>query len=138
MTATLLASIPAMALVTFIVYVIATTTRLRAMNKAKIDPQGARHTDDLASLPDPARQHMDNYNHLLEQPTVFYALVLAVAAGGLADPAYAWMAWIYVVLRIAHSGVQMTVNIVMARFICHVLAWLVLVAIALRGLNALL
>ena len=47
-----------------------------------------------------------NYNHLMEQPTIFYAIVLALAlmdfGGGIND----WLAWGYVGLRIVHSLVQ--------------------------------
>ena len=38
--------------------------------------QAAKHSDDLRpNLPDLGRNITDNYNHLFEQPTLFYALV---------------------------------------------------------------
>jgi len=55
-------------------------TRLPAMQKVKIDPQTAKHPGSLDVLPSGARQVADNYNHLMEQPTIFYATALALGA----------------------------------------------------------
>ena len=61
-------------------------TRVPAMQKAKIDPQSAIHPGALSVLPANVRVVADNYNHLHEQPTIFYALAiythLAGAGGG--------------------------------------------------------
>jgi hypothetical protein len=74
----------------------------------------------------------DNYNHLHEQPTVFYALMFfAALTGGGDGPALA-LAWTYVGLRVVHSLVQATFNRVVVRFSVFALATLVLMAFALR------
>ncbi|MCJ8189884.1 MAPEG family protein [Sphingomicrobium aestuariivivum] len=48
----------------------------------------------------------ENYEHLVEQPTLFYAIVLALALMGATHPFNVGLAWAYVLLRIGHSVVQ--------------------------------
>ncbi|KAJ5594586.1 uncharacterized protein N7459_000794 [Penicillium hispanicum] len=69
-------------------------------------------------LPATVRWKRDNYNHLLEQPTQFYAiaLTLAVARGASDEKLDVLLAWGYVGARIAHSLVQSMRNHLMARF----------------------
>ena len=68
-----------------------------------------------------------NYNHLLEQPTLFYAICLALAVMDGGGGPNAWLAWAYVALRIAHSLVQALWNRVVVRFALFALASVVLV-----------
>jgi hypothetical protein len=79
------------------------------------------------------RQKADNYNNLMEQPTLFYALALTLAVLGAGDGLNAALAWLYVGLRIAHSLVQALVNVVMLRFAVFAAASLVLLAMSLRA-----
>ncbi len=106
--------------------------RLPAMGKAGIKPQDARFPGSLTGLPDAARQAADNYNHLMEQPTIFYAAALAIAVAGHADGASVGLAWAYVGLRVLHSLIQASVNIVLARFAVFSLSTLVLAAMVVR------
>ncbi|MBA3677221.1 MAG: MAPEG family protein [Sphingosinicella sp.] len=57
-----------------------------------------------------------NYNHLLEQPTLFYAVALSLALLGVTDGLAVFLAWAYVGLRVAHSLVQATINVILYRF----------------------
>ena len=57
-----------------------------------------------------------NYNHLMEQPTLFYAVALTLAISGTGDGLNATLAWAYVALRVAHSLVQAIHNRVVIRF----------------------
>lgn len=103
-------------------------TRMPAMRKAGLDLKAATHVVDLnAALPSSVRRVNDNYNHLLEAPTVFYAMTLAIIAADLASPLYAVCAWVYLVARIAHSLVQATINIVALRAMFYGVSWLALV-----------
>jgi hypothetical protein len=63
-----------------------------------------------------------NYNHLHEAPTVFYAVALALALLGAGNGLNATLAWAYVGLRVVHSLVQATVNKVMLRFLIFALS----------------
>lgn len=105
-------------------------TRIPAMSKADIKPDDARKTKRLDdTLPAEVQWKAHNYNHLHEQPTVFYATALLLAMVGMGDGMNALLAWIYVGLRIIHSIVQATANKVMVRFVLFSLSSLVLIAL---------
>ncbi len=125
---------PALALIswTLVVWAWMYATRIPAMQKAKIDPQSAIHPGSLSALPTSARVVADNYNHLHEQPTIFYALVFYTHLAGAADPVNVMLAWAYVGLRIAHSFAQIVVRVVALRFAVFALGSLVLIVIAVR------
>ena len=84
------------------------------------------------------RQVADNYNHLHEQPVVFYALAIYSHLVGVADPLNIGLAWAYVILRVAHSIFQATVNFVPVRFVLFSLSSIVLIVMAVRNLLALM
>ena len=74
----------------------------------------------------------DNYNHLWEQPTLFYAIVFVIWAQNHTDQFYLILAWSYCFIRFFHSIVQATVNHVWARFSLFILSWCVLIFMLLR------
>jgi hypothetical protein len=102
-------------------------------------PPGSRGVNLDGRAPDQAQWPSHNYNHLMEQPTIFYAICLALALMGFGGGINLYLAWGYVVLRIVHSIVQATVNIVQIRFPLFVLASLCLLGLtthaALRMLH---
>ncbi len=110
--------------------------RIPAMQAANIDPDDAKHPGSLAALPSKVRAVADNYNHLHEQPTVFYALAFYTQLAGAGDVLNVNLAWAYVVLRVVHSLVQNTSNKVMIRFSVFSLSSMVLIAITVRNLMA--
>ena len=115
---------------TMVMWVWMYVTRIPAMSKAGVQPDDARNTRVLAEkLPAETQWKADNYNHLHEQPTVFYAVCLLLAMVGWGDGMNALLAWIYVGLRIIHSIVQVTANKVMVRFVLFALSSLVLIAL---------
>lgn len=132
--------VPVLALVawTLVIWVVMYVRRIPAMQAAKIDPQDAALKGSLDKLPPQARQAADNYNHLHEQPTIFYALALAIAVAGIADPLFVTLAWAYVASRVVHSIVQVTVNRVVIRFAVFVAGTLILMAMTGRALLAVL
>ncbi|MBX7527240.1 MAPEG family protein [Qipengyuania vesicularis] len=115
---------------TMVMWVWMYATRIPAMSKAGIKPDDARKTKGLdETLPPEVQWKAHNYNHLHEQPTVFYAVCLVLAMVGWGDGMNALLAWIYVGLRIIHSLVQATANRVMVRFVLFSLSSLVLMAL---------
>jgi hypothetical protein len=112
-------------------------TRIPAIRKARIDPSRAREKSALDALPLAVRQVADNYNHLMEQPTVFYALVVYSYLAGQQNGVTIALAWAYVATRVVHSLIQATVNIILARFAVHVLGTVALVALAAWDARAL-
>lgn len=123
---------------TLIVWCWMYATRIPAMKKAGIEPQSAMHPGSLTSLPTGARVVADNYNHLHEQPTLFYALAVYSHLVGVADGLNAALAWSYAALRILHSLAQIVLRRVVLRFSMFAAATLVLIVMALRNLWALL
>jgi len=129
-----------LALWTIIMFFWLAAARFPALKKAGIDltksPPGGRGSDLEGVLPPETNWKSHNYTHLLEQPTVFYAIILILhGVGGY--PAYvAWLAWAYVVLRIVHSVWQSTVNRIPVRFALFLLSTLCLFVLALLAVIA--
>ena len=96
--------------------------------------QVAERTADLpAILPTSATRVADNYNNLMEAPTVFYAIALAVVVAGRADAVQAVSAWVFLGARFLHSLVQTTVNIVGIRGLFYGISWLALATMIFHG-----
>lgn len=125
---------PVLALVgwTFVMWIWMYATRIPAMQKAKVDLNEISRTGAKLELPPQVSRVADNYNHLHEQPTVFYALALAAQVGGAVDAVSIGLAWTYVLLRVVHSFIQATANIIMLRFTVFSLGTLVLLALLVR------
>ena len=96
-------------------------------------PRGSRGVNLDGRAPDEAQWPSHNYNHLMEQPTIFYAIALTLALMNFGGGINYWLAWGYVGLRIVHSIVQSTVNIVQIRFPIFFLASLCLVGLTLHA-----
>ena len=86
------------------------------MHRAGIDARVIKRKEDLDSLPIPVKQVADNYNHLHEQPTVFYALALMAQVAGMNDSANVALTCSYGGLLVVHSIVQWFFNFVPLRF----------------------
>jgi hypothetical protein len=112
-------------------------TRIPAIRKAKmkLDPMAPRG-EQMNSLPAPVRWKADNYNHLMEQPTIFYAVALALALMGLGGGANLMLAWAYVGLRVLHSLIQATWNKIEVRFSVFFISSLVLIALIFNAVKA--
>ena len=101
-------------------------------------PPGSRGVNLDGKAPDSAQWKCHNYNHLMEQPTIFYAIALTLALMGIGTGLNYWLAWGYVAFRVLHSLVQCTVNIVAIRFPLFALASLCLMVMtASAGLKLL-
>jgi hypothetical protein len=125
---------PVVALVawTLVMFIWMYITRFAAMKRAGISLKGRVGTRGGALegvIPDQANWKAHNYNHLMEQPTIFYAIVLALALMHFDAPINVYLAWGYVVLRIVHSLIQATVNVVTWRFLVFILATLCLIGL---------
>ena len=103
-------------------------SRVAYMSRERISPQKAERTRTFAT-PGKEQWVADNYNHLMEQPTIFYAAAIAAQLAGQTSAVAIGLSWTYVVLRIAHTLIQTTTNVVMQRFYLFVLSTLVLAAL---------
>lgn len=134
MSSPILAPVVTLVLWSFVMWAWLYATRIPAIFKNKIAMDPAMTKAELnAQLPPSVRWKADNYNHLMEQPTLFYAVAFALALAGAGDGLNLTLAWSYVGIRIVHSLVQSTVNVITARFLIFMVGSLVLLALAVRA-----
>lgn len=137
MSSPILGPVIALVLWTHIMWAWMYATRLPAIRKSKmvLDPAAPRG-EQMATLPPRVRWKADNYNHLFEQPTIFYAVALTLALVGHGGGSNAMLAWAYVGMRIAHSIFQATVNKIEIRFGLFFLSGLVLITLTINAAQA--
>ena len=108
--------------------------RIPAIARAKLVYDPLRPAEEFhAQLPATVRWKGDNYTHLMEQPTVFYPVVLMLALLDDGGGINLVLAWAYVALRAVHSLIQVLINKVMIRFAVFTLSSLALLALAIRA-----
>ena len=119
-----------MCLLSFVMMVWMYATRIPAskeIEKKGIDLQDLSHPSKLGGVfPSKVERVADNYNHLFEQPTVFYATVFVIWALNATDNFYLSCAWIYFIIRVIHSIFQATINSVWVRFSLFMTSWIIL------------
>ncbi|MEW6992505.1 MAPEG family protein [Colwelliaceae bacterium 6441] len=126
---------PALAMLslTFIVAMAMMWTRVKAMKAHKVSPERAEDASMLKGLlPRETMRISDNYNHLHEQPIVFYALCGFITMTNNVDGIFVYLAWAYVLVRVFHSITQVCLVNVMRRFVLFLCSWLLLGAILIR------
>lgn len=130
----MLAPTIALVLWTFVIWTFMYATRIPAIVSSKmvLDPNAPRG-EQMATLPAAVRWKADNYNHLMEQPTLFYAVTLTLAILHDHSSVSVALAWAYVVGRVVHSLVQTLVNKIELRFGLFVISSLVLLALTIRA-----
>ncbi|KAG9941220.1 hypothetical protein KCU81_g8219, partial [Aureobasidium melanogenum] len=121
-------------------------TRLPAMTKYKVKTDPNFSKEKLNNqIPPHVRWKADNYDHLHEAPTRFYAVALGLALYASTSPAAlttgfmateAKLAWGYVALRVAHSIVQASANPIMVRFSLFAASELTMLGLLLKGVSA--
>src|SRR6185295_9650063 len=119
---------PIVALVAWTMVVMAwmAVTRFATFKKMGVSlgsiPPGSRGANLEGKAPDEVMWKSHNYTHLMEQPTIFYAIALTLALMDMGHGINYWLAWGYVGLRIIHSLIQCTVNVVRYRLAVFALA----------------
>ena len=112
---------------TFIIFLIMAFGRVSFMN----NPQDAAVSKDYKNqLPAWVNRTADNYNHLFEQPVAFYAVTLSIALINNFNILVVQLAWAYVLIRVIHSLIQLTINIVLVRFFLFASGWLIIAFMA--------
>lgn len=140
MNSAILGPVVAMAAWTMIIWIWMYATRLPAMGRAGVDAKnmvgstgGGLRDHLIAKGEERASWVADNYNHLHEAPTVFYAICLVLAMIGQGDNLNATIAWVYVTLRVAHSLVQILSNRVIIRFALFALSTFALIMLVVHA-----
>jgi hypothetical protein len=130
---------PVVALVAWTILVMAwmVVTRFAEFRRLGITPSsipdGARGVDLEGKAAPIAMWKSHNYTHLMEQPTIFYAIALTLALMDFGGGINYWLAWGYVGLRIIHSLFQATVNVVRYRLVIFSLASLCLLGLTVHA-----
>ena len=138
----ILTPILCMGLLSLVVMLLMYITRIPAAKRLEaegVDLQKLAHPSQLGGVfPSNVERVADNYNHLWEQPTLFYAVVLVIWALGHTDTVHLYTAWAYVGLRVVHSAVQIFLNHVWIRFSVFMLSWIALGTLLVRELMVVL
>lgn len=137
MQAQMLAPAAVLVVWSLVMFIWMALSRFGAMKKAGINlgnaKPGGRGQNLEGVLDDRVNWKAHNYAHLMEQPTLFYAVSVIIALLGPTEGAIL-AAWIYVALRIVHSVWQATVNTLNVRFPLFVLSTIALAYLAWRAL----
>lgn len=116
-----------------------TFTRLPALKKIGVDltksEPGGRGQEIDANVAPSVAWKSHNYTHLMEQPTIFYPVVIILALTGAGTGLNLSLAWAYVILRILHSIYQATINKIPARFGLFLVSTLCLLALAINAVR---
>lgn len=134
MQSPLFAPVIALVLWSFVMWAWLYATRIPAIRKYKVVFDPHRPSSDFhAQLPAEVRWKADNYNNLMEQPTLFYAVAIVLALLGEGNALNVWLAWLYVGLRVVHSLVQAITNTIIVRFSVFMIASIVLLVLTIRA-----
>ena len=126
----LLAPVIALVIWTAVIWAWMYATRIPAIIRMRLTlDANAPRGEQMATLPARVRWKADNYNHLFEQPTLFYATALSLALLGDPSTLSIALAWTYVALRVVHSLWQVLVNHIPTRFALFSISSLVLYAL---------
>ncbi|MDB2439230.1 MAPEG family protein [Hellea sp.] len=127
-----LAPVLALILWSLIIWCVMYARRIPAMQKAKIDPDTAKSPDGdwKEKMPLKVQAAAHNYNHLMEQPTIFYALMFYIVLTNGESSLMGYLAWAFVILRVLHSLVQVSAGKVIVRFAIFSLSTIVLIVMA--------
>ena len=134
MPSPILQPLVALVLWSFVMWAWLYATRLPVAIGSQVasDPTKTRAEFDLLTPPR-VRWKADNYNNLMEQPTLFYAIALTLALTGEGAGLNLAFAWLYVALRVVHSLVHAIVNVIVVRWAIFMAASVVLLVLAVRA-----
>lgn len=116
-----------------------TLTRFSAFTRSGIKVGGAepgtRYVDVESKMPPKVNWKSHNYTHLMEQPTLFYAVVAILALSGAGGGINVVLAWGYVGLRVVHSIWQGHFNILSIRIVLFTLSTLCLLGLSIDAIR---
>ncbi len=99
--------------------------RISEILASRIDPQSLA-TNDEASAVLKNVSAAENLRNLLETPVLFYSVCLSLAITETVTQQQLTLAWIYFGLRVLHSLIHVTYNLVVHRFVLYFLSTLCL------------
>ncbi len=113
-------------LLTLVIWLYMYARRIPFIMRSKLTPQQLTPVELARLSPPQVANPSDNLKNLFELPTIFYAVVLYLYVTQQVDSVYVIAAWIFFGLRILHSIVHCTVNVVPVRFWLYAISALAL------------
>ena len=105
-----------MFVLTFVVWVYMYAKRIPFITQNELGPDELKPARFAELSPPAVANPSDNLKNLFEMPVLFYAMCLYLHVSGQVDGIYIAAAWAFTALRIVHSAVHCTVNVVIVRF----------------------
>jgi hypothetical protein len=124
----LIAACLALVVLTFIVGGRLLYTRVQEMRQKRIHPQAAATSVQMSARLENV-QAADNFRNLFEVPVLFYALVVMALATAHTPGWLVVGVWLYVALRVIHSFIHCTYNLVMHRLAAFLASFVLLVVL---------
>ena len=116
---------------TFLVWLRMYQTRLAEIQARQIDPNElATRRDSRRLLNNTAAA--DNFSNQFELPVLFYLAIMLALTLMLQDRVIVFLAWVFVILRVAHAIIHLSYNNVTHRFLVYVAGGLAVIGIWVR------
>ena len=118
----------ALVLLIFVVTVVLATQRMRHVRNTPPTRETFTSNATAARYFEPVQLPADNLANLFEMPVLFFAIVPLLMGTQQAGIVQVALAWLFVILRAAHSWIHLSVRNVRARFQVYVASVAVLAA----------
>jgi len=119
----------AMVLLTAVVLVRMVLGRVAAVRRGEVDARYYKTFEGEKGEARKAAQHTRHFVNLFESPVLFYAACITAMVTGQGTGVIVWLAWAYVICRVAHAFVHLGSNRIPPRMVIYGASWLVLLAI---------
>lgn len=117
----------ALMLLTMVVWLYMYYLRISYTLKNNINAQDLSSPEQCnVVLPDFINQPSNNLKNLFEAPIIFYVICICITITNNVNDSFVYLAWAYVLLRIAHSLIHCTFNNVMSRFYAYFISSIVM------------
>jgi hypothetical protein len=121
-----------MVFLTFAVWIYLFALRIPETKRLKIDPDELRDRTEAHQILTVSAAASNNLKNLFEMPVLFYLAAMLAMLLLIQDVVLAWLAWGFVIVRIAHSLIQCTYNRVMHRFTAYIISCIFLLVLWIR------
>jgi len=121
-----------MVFLTFAVWVYLYALRIPEIKRLGIDPDDLQDRAESHQLLKVSAAASNNLKNLFEVPILFYLAVMITMLLMIQDDLLVWLAWGFVILRVAHSAIHCSYNRVMHRFTVYLISCLFLMFMWIR------
>ncbi len=118
-----------MVLLTALVLVRMVLGRIAAVRRGDVNARFYKTYQGYEGEPRREAQHTRHFVNLFESPVLFYTGCIAAMAAGQGTGVMVWLAWAYVICRVAHAFVHLGSNRIPPRMAIYGASWVVLLAI---------